>query len=237
MGNRFESATILELSLHLLQRHDLSGHSGRNGKHLPQQGGTPHSAEGKNIATDRWLDDGVAQVGAPARKVRLKLDSAWIRTEADEVVGGFLRRDVKSIYKRSSGPVAQDQSLETTSQAFPRPRRDTQGRGAGSNNMYGNVTASRAVPVTLEPGCPVREVMNFIQEQNRWSSCGARFRFRPLTLPKSGKCRVGIISGCIHSAITQLRVDVEKQGCLAHLPWAGEKLNARRRGLLQSGQQ
>jgi hypothetical protein len=90
------------------------------------------------------------------------------------------------------------------------------------------------VPLPLEPGGPVAQAMDFIEEQDSLSASRPVLSLGPATLPEAGKRSVGLVTRGVNSSLAKLSRDLEKQGRLANLPWTGEKLDTARRGLLES---
>jgi len=96
------------------------------------------------------------------------------------------------------------------------------------------VPALEQVPLPLEPGGPVAQAMDFIEEQDSLSESRSVLSFGPATLPEAGKRSVGLVPGGVDSSLAKLSRDLEEQGCLADLPRTREKLDAARRGFLES---
>ena len=81
MSDSFKSPPILELTLQFLQRDDLSWGSDGNSKYLSEQRWTTDNPQGEHITANRRLDNGISNVGTPARQVISKLKGARIRAE------------------------------------------------------------------------------------------------------------------------------------------------------------
>src|SRR3989304_1816155 len=78
MSDSFKSPPILELTLQFLRRDDLSWGPDGNSKYLSEQRWTTDNPQGKHITANRRRDNGISNVGTPARQVISKLKGARI---------------------------------------------------------------------------------------------------------------------------------------------------------------
>ena len=97
MSDGFQRSFVLKLSLEFLKRNDLSGRTGGDGKDLTKQCRTAHRAERQHITTDGWLNNGISNIGAPARGIVLKGNRTWIGPELDKTQRSVIGLDVKGI--------------------------------------------------------------------------------------------------------------------------------------------
>jgi hypothetical protein len=93
------------------------------------------------------------------------------------------------------------------------------------------------VPITFELLCPIIQVMNLIQQQNRRRAASAGFGVGSTTLPKSGKRRVWFIASGVDCGIAKLGGDFKQQRGLANLPRPREKLDSAWRGFSEAFQE
>src|SRR5450432_1493751 len=100
--------------------------------------------------------------------------------------------------------------------------------------MDRNRSAANTVPFPLESRRPIRQEMDFVQQDDRASLClRRRFGLRPQTLPKSRQRRFWPVRGGINRRPAELARQLQKNCRLAHLPGTADQLNAPGCGLVQ----
>ncbi len=92
--------------------------------------------------------------------------------------------------------------------------------------MDWNGLSTQVVPIPFELLCPIIQVMNLIQQEDRCRAASAGFGVGSTTLPKSGKCRVWFIPSSVDCGLAKRGGDLKEQGGLANLPRPCEKLDS-----------
>jgi hypothetical protein len=83
--------------------------------------------------------------------------------------------------------------------------------------MKRQAPATQTIPVPFKVFCPVAEVMNFIEQQNRRSVLSLCFGLSPTPFPVAGKRGIRLVSRGVDSGVAELRTKVKQQGGFTNL--------------------
>ena len=96
---------------------------------------------------------------------------------------------------------------------------------------------AQPVPFGLEASTPVRDVLNFVDQEAGGCALRSRLCLCPEPFPESGERGLGLVPGSVERRWPESAREVEQQGRLADLPRPDEKLDAARRRLSQAPEQ
>jgi hypothetical protein len=120
----------------------------------------------------------------------------------------------------------EDEALEAPSQTFPRASIHVECRGAGRDDVNSQAAAARAVPSSFQAVCPVGQMLDLVEQQDRGVRAGDPLRLVPHPLPEAWQRGFRPVHGGVDGSAAETLSQLEHQRCLPNLPGACQKLNA-----------
>ena len=221
MRERGGITRILELAEQLVVGEYLPGILAAEREQAAQQSRLAHRLQQQDVAGERGLDQGFADIVAPADFV----SDEWCRTRITAEEQEFLETEAKGRLHFRKAPVRQVEHFEASGQALRQSSLYQQGCRSQQHHLERYAVARVLVPQAFHRFRPAGGLLDLVDHQHGATFTGREARALPLLCQPAGPPQRRFIRARIHRRVFELLHDREHQGGLAHLPGTGHYLD------------